>query len=110
MLSRPPLPGVPWLRPAARRRARGALPCTERPGRKNESPRDRILAAVNHETPDRFPTDCRGTPKATEMLSRHPGCEGPLELLRVTAVPVDRSAAHADVACLLSLPVMPLGS
>jgi len=41
-----------------------------------DSPRDRILAAINHETLDRVPTDYWGTPEVTEMLCRHLGCDG----------------------------------
>jgi len=45
-----------------------------------DSPQDRILAAINHETLDRIPTDYWGTPEITEKLCHHLGCEGPPEL------------------------------
>ena len=45
-----------------------------------DSPKGRILAAINHETLDRVPTDYWGTPEVTEMLCRHLGCDGLLEM------------------------------
>jgi len=45
-----------------------------------DSPRDRILAAINHEVLDRIPTDYWGTDEVTDMLCRHLGCEGRLEM------------------------------
>jgi uroporphyrinogen decarboxylase len=39
------------------------------------SPRDRVLAAINHQPVDRVPTDYWGTPEVTEMLLDHLGCE-----------------------------------
>lgn len=44
------------------------------------SPRDRILAAINHQPVDRVPTDYWGTPEATRMLVDHLGCETQLEM------------------------------
>jgi len=44
------------------------------------SPRDRILAAINHELLDRIPTDYWGTDEVTDTLCRHFGCHGRLEM------------------------------
>lgn len=38
------------------------------------------MAAINHETLDRIPTDYWGTGEVTEMLFRHLGCESYLEM------------------------------
>lgn len=45
-----------------------------------DTPRDRILAAINHETLDRVPTDYCGTDEITEKLFRHLGCATVLEM------------------------------
>lgn len=38
------------------------------------TPRERWLAVLNRERPDRVPMDYRATPEATDMLLRHLGC------------------------------------
>ncbi len=45
-----------------------------------DSPRDRILAAINHEMLDHVPTDYWGTPEVTDVLLRHLGCDSVLEM------------------------------
>jgi len=45
-----------------------------------DTPRERILAAINHETLDGVATDYWGTPEATEKVCRHLGCEGTIEM------------------------------
>jgi uroporphyrinogen decarboxylase len=42
----------------------------------SDSPRDRILAAINHERLGRTPCDYWGTPEVTDKLCRHLGCDG----------------------------------
>ena len=46
----------------------------------SDSPRDRILAAINHEKVDRIPTDYWGTSEVTEMLLHHLGCNSQLDM------------------------------
>ena len=41
----------------------------------SDSPKDRVLAAINHESVDRIPTDYWGTAEVTEMLCHHLGCD-----------------------------------
>ena len=44
------------------------------------SPRDRVLAAINHQPCDRVPTDYWGTPEMTDKLCRHLECATQLEM------------------------------
>ncbi len=44
------------------------------------TPRERVLAAIRHETLDRIPTDYWGTPEITGRLCQHLGCATTLEL------------------------------
>ena len=44
------------------------------------SPRERVLAAINHQPVDRVPTDYWGTPETTQMLLDHLGCESQLAM------------------------------
>ena len=45
------------------------------------SPRERILAAIHHETLDRIATDYWGTSEVTEAICRHLGCDSFVEML-----------------------------
>jgi len=45
-----------------------------------DTPKDRILAAIRHETVDRIPTDYWATGEVTEKLCRHLGCGTVLEM------------------------------
>ena len=44
------------------------------------TPRERWLAVLNHETPDRVPTDYWATPETTTKLKAHLGVETEREL------------------------------
>ncbi len=46
------------------------------------TPRERWLAVLNGEKPDRLPMDYWGTPEATAKLCRHMGCDDEWEMYR----------------------------
>ncbi len=49
-------------------------------GTESMTPRERWLAVLNHEHPDRVPLDYWATPEATDNLKRHLGCSSEKEL------------------------------
>ncbi|MHC4481443.1 MAG: uroporphyrinogen decarboxylase/cobalamine-independent methonine synthase family protein, partial [Planctomycetota bacterium] len=61
------------------------------------SPRERWLAVLNHELPDRVPLDYWATPEATARLLDHLGCAGRAEMLQRLHVDAPVSVGPAYV-------------